>query len=202
MGTLNACDHPHSANYLFAIMNDTFWNEFDAFINGTTDELPAPPPTALAPIAPTAPFEDTVLLAPPTPTVAMVSPFAFPSVQASQAAGVGDSVESANVNGMAADRTFSLDIETLRASFAAIVDKIGNKITFMRFKKEAVKAWIRKYPDAKKQMNKFQLFVKDNIKDVRANNPNMSHGDHMKMLGRMWNDTKPQIVGTKRSRQE
>ena len=63
-------------------------------------------------------------------------------------------------------------------------------VPLARFKKEAGNAWRRKNPDGRVPMRQFQTFVKANIKGVRGANPEASHAEHMRAIGRMWRDTK------------
>lgn len=70
-----------------------------------------------------------------------------------------------------------------------IIEECG-EISLMRFKKEATKAWKRKYNEP--PMRDFQKFVKMNIKTVRDDNIDDSHANHMKIIGQMWRDNKRQ----------
>ena len=84
------------------------------------------------------------------------------------------------------ERSLSTQVDMVKAAMRTLVDKVGPKITLARFKKEAIRAWERKYPNSIGRTNKFQTFVKMNMKDIRSRNPNMTHSDHMKLIGRMW----------------
>jgi hypothetical protein len=91
---------------------------------------------------------------------------------------------------MTLQRCCSIEIEDLRAKLMDVAETCGKTITMTRFKREAIRAWMRKHPDYKTPVNPFQAFVKDNIKEVRTNNPAQHHGEHMKMLGGMWREKK------------
>ena len=89
-------------------------------------------------------------------------------------------------------------VDDLRNALDDIVTAYSQHTTYTRFKREAAKAWERKYPDAKPPMGAFQNFVKTHMMEVRTAHPDASHQDHMKMLGAMWSSAKPQTIGVKR----
>lgn len=165
-------------------MDDTFWNEFESL-------------ATLAPVAPLTPMA-------PEPAVAVATtPFANSEVQ--QLPLFESSATSPAAAQNLLQRTLTDEIDTLRGYITRMINNTGDKITLMRIKKEVTRAWLRKHPDSKRNMNKFQEYVRDNIKQIRANNPTLSHADHMRLLGRMWNDTKPpkmSITGLKRTRSQ
>lgn len=84
------------------------------------------------------------------------------------------------------ERSMSFQVDIVKAAMRAVVEKCGPKITLTRFKKEAVRAWERKFPNSTGRVNKFQAYVKTNMKDIRRLNPTMTHSEHMKLIGRMW----------------
>ena len=87
-------------------------------------------------------------------------------------------------------KTFKL--EDLRDALDGILDTFGTFVTQRKFKREAGIAWNRKFPSATTPtaQGTFQAFIKDNIGEVRKENPNASHQDHMRAVGKMWTDAK------------
>lgn len=76
-----------------------------------------------------------------------------------------------------------ITMEKLRSSFDTIVEDNIDKLTLRVFKREAIAAWRRKRPVRE---NSYQAFVKNNISNVRTNNPNAPHSEHMKIIGSLW----------------
>ena len=76
---------------------------------------------------------------------------------------------------------------TIGERFDTILEECG-EITLLRFKKEAMKAWKRKYNEP--PMREFQKFVQSNIKSVREANITEPHATHMKIIGQMWHSSK------------
>jgi len=81
-------------------------------------------------------------------------------------------------------------VDDLRNALDGIVKDFGDNITLRKFRREASMAWQRKYPDNNAPQGAFQAFIKNNIANVRENNKDMSHQDHMRMVGKMWSDNK------------
>ena len=91
------------------------------------------------------------------------------------------------------------EIASLRASLHELVNKHADcNISMATFRKEVLRAWGNRHPVTPRN-NEFQVFIKDNYGGVRAAHPTLSHACHMKMLGRMWNDVKPRLSGSKRA---
>lgn len=66
---------------------------------------------------------------------------------------------------------------TKRAKLEAGLDKVlaeYGTIALARFKKEAVSAWNRAFPEGleKRELKGYQLFVKEKMPEVKASNPN------------------------------
>lgn len=82
-----------------------------------------------------------------------------------------------------------------RAKLAIALDKViadfGN-ITMSRFKKEATAAWKRAFPEGieKREVKGYQLFVKENMAQVKAAHPDVSHKERIAIIGRMWQESK------------
>lgn len=84
---------------------------------------------------------------------------------------------------------------TKRVKLETALDKVladYGTITVTRFKKEAVNAWNRAFPDGveKREVKGYQLFVKENMQRVKADNPEATHIQRMTIIGKMWQDTK------------
>lgn len=82
-----------------------------------------------------------------------------------------------------------------RAKLEAAMDKViadYGTITLARFKKEAAAAWRRAFPDGveKRELKGYQLFVKETMPKVKADNPNATHIERMAIIGKMWQDSK------------
>jgi hypothetical protein len=97
-------------------------------------------------------------------------------------------------------------LDDLRDALDGVVKDYGDKVTLRKFKREAGMAWQRKFPGNEPQ-GAFQAFIKNNIGTVRENNRELSHQDHMRMVGKMWSDNKKNktrfynetIIGNKRN---
>ena len=91
-------------------------------------------------------------------------------------------------------------MDNLETALDNIVRVYSHGLSLRKFKKEATNAWERKFPSPNKMIRgAFQEFVKDNLNEVRYNNPEMSHQDHMRLIGQMWGDKKPKLSGLKRA---
>lgn len=82
-----------------------------------------------------------------------------------------------------------------RAKLAAALDKVltdYGTITMTRFKKEATAAWKRAFPDGveKREVKGYQLFVKENMAQVKLEHPTASHKERIAIIGRMWQESK------------
>lgn len=71
------------------------------------------------------------------------------------------------------------------------------KITLKRFKKEAIDSFKRVYGDEeeststkKRDPTPWNKFMKERWAEVKADNPDLSRGECMKILGEMWKNTK------------
>jgi hypothetical protein len=165
-------------------MDDNFWNEIDAmmgtpFATDAAQQMPLQvedvpnimdAPLELPPVLPAPPAMPPITPTPPAPF-----PFPVPVVAPVQAV--------ANL-----DTSLSIQVDTLRTDLRALVNKCGTRVSYARFKREANRAWLRKYPGSKPPMNAFQAFIKENIKTVRNENPMAGHGEHMKIIGRLWRE--------------
>lgn len=148
------------------------FEQLDAFMDLQQHEEEVTPPSAPLLLAPA---PDPVLAPSPTPVMVVnTPPVAPPTVS------------------IALGRVSSDVIDTLRDDLKALVEKYGEQITLPKLKREVTRVWKRKFPDSKIVSNPFQAFIKDNIKRVRDENAGLGHGDHMKMLGTMWRETKKQ----------
>ena len=165
-------------------MDDEFWDDIDKMIdNGTTPfaEFAQVPFTVEAPnLIDT--YEES----------AAAPPFPFP-VEAPNLIDVNEKSATAPVvvRPLTIEKSMSSQVDMVKVAMRTLVDKVGPKITLPRFKKEAIRAWQRKYPNSIGRTNKFQTFVKENMKDVRSRNPDMTHSEHMKLIGRMWKALPP-----------
>lgn len=81
-------------------------------------------------------------------------------------------------------------LEDMRDALDGIVNKYGTYVTLRKFKREAGMAWQRKFPTATLPQGAFQAFIKSTIGNVRDENPNASHQEHMRLVGKMWADNK------------
>lgn len=199
-------------------MDDTFWQEIDAALelsNGTIQQAPMVSPfatveaveavqdvqdtdliafndvaipdvTAQTPNA-SLPIFDLLDFSTPVPGAPIPSTNPNPNPNVTENT---DSVVNRTLLHAHAHRADSMEIDSLRNGLRMLLDQVGGSISFAKFKREANRAWKRKFPDYKPYVNPFQAFVKDNIKVVRDNAPTQGHGDHMKTLGRMWRDAK------------
>lgn len=81
-----------------------------------------------------------------------------------------------------------------------VVNRYSQGMTFRKIRREAGEAWRRKFPNTA-PTGAFQAFIKDAMAGVRESHPNSSHQDRMKVIGRMWAESKPakQMVGVKRN---
>lgn len=83
---------------------------------------------------------------------------------------------------------------TLRDAMARAVDACPPGTTLATFRKAALDAWRASRPAPAKtnpaQENPFHPFLREHIAAVRRDNPDATHNEHMKILGKMWKGTK------------
>lgn len=157
-------------------MDDNFWDEIDAMIVSPFASAAVQVATVGGDEIPNI-MDDTIAFAPmpPQPTPPMI-PTPTPTQIATCESGV-------------LATSMSIQVDTLRQDLRALVNKCGSRVSFARFKREACKAFLRRNPGAKPPMNAFQAFIKEKIKEVRQENPTSGHGEHMKMIGRLWRES-------------
>ena len=109
--------------------------------------------------------------------------------------------ESSTMSHLGYANKFPLD--DLQGALDNIVRVYSFGLTQRKFKREASNAWERRFPTPDKMLsNTFQAFIKENMETVRASNPGMTHQDHMKILGKLWADSKPRLTGVKRTKDD
>lgn len=165
---------------------DTFWDDIDKMLD---NESPFAPYAQI-------PMVDNEVFpsAPPPPKHSLPLPNVHANVEtvaesAKPAICVAPSDFGAkSTRTLTMERSLSFQVDIVKSAIRAAVEKCGSKITLTRFKKEAIRAWERKYPNYIGRTNKFQVYVKTHMKDIRHRNPTMTHSEHMKLIGRMWKD--------------
>ena len=79
--------------------------------------------------------------------------------------------------------------EQLKQLIYAIV-QANPTLKLSNIRREIDNIWFSINPADRPKPNMFRTFVRNNMKRVRSENPTLSHGDHMKLLGTVWKDIK------------
>ena len=83
--------------------------------------------------------------------------------------------------------------DALRAALEKAAKDTKGKVSCKRFRAEALAAWKRVYPDsaaaeaATRPLNSYQQYVKDNLKNIKEQYPDMTHKEHLRFLAQQWN---------------
>jgi hypothetical protein len=86
----------------------------------------------------------------------------------------------------------AFNIIQLRDALDDIAETYVSHVSQRKFKREAGAAWQRKAPTdiPVTPQNMYQAFIKNNIASIRNDNPELSHQQHMRIIGNMWNESK------------
>jgi HMG (high mobility group) box len=83
------------------------------------------------------------------------------------------------------------DISKFSRKLNALMKYLGpNPPRFSWYRRQMIRAWDSKYPNSR-TIHGYHVFVKEKLSDLKAAHPQLTHGDHMKLLGKMWKETNP-----------
>ena len=116
----------------------------------------------------------------------VLSPFADINIQSSLIQQQDD-----NINEDISHKCKNSKIDNLRHALDKIAEEYSHEFTQRKFKAEAGQAWARNNTEPVR-VSPYQAFIKRHICEVRSTNPTLSHQEHMRIIGRQWNEEKVQ----------